>query len=197
MPRLLQVMDRNGGHALCCTSLGIYTRHNALRNEVAAICTEMGLQAEIEVRLPGTYDRPADVLIHGLGECASTAVDFSVVHPLQLSANLAEVQAGKLAKRVEQRKIHQQAGACRSAGWEFSPFVIETLGAWGGHAQHLVQQIIRRWALKKKCAIGEAARLCKSRIAASVFRGVCRQLERGFPEDTGVAEGPGRGLFEI
>ena len=38
---------------------------------------------------------PADVLVHGI-ENPSLAVDFSVVHPLQPSADLAEVRPWKV-----------------------------------------------------------------------------------------------------
>ena len=77
----------------------------------------MGLRAELEVNPPGTLSRPADVLLHGLGSDSPLAVDLSVVHPLQLSNDLAEVHPGKLAKAAEKRKTREQFAVCNKAGW--------------------------------------------------------------------------------
>ena len=53
---------------------------------------------------PGVGSRPADVLLHGLGSDSPLAVDFYVVHHLQLSDDLAEVHPGKLVNAAEKRK---------------------------------------------------------------------------------------------
>ena len=94
-------MDNMGDHALCCSKLGTYARRNDLRNRSATLCSEIGLRVELEVSPPGTSSRPADVLLHGLDSRSPLAVDFSVVHPLQMSQNLAEVYPGKLAKAAK------------------------------------------------------------------------------------------------
>ena len=73
-------MDPVGDHALCCAKLGVYARHNDLRDTFAALCVDAGLAVEIEQGPDGL--RPADVLVHGLDN-SPLAVDFSVVHPLQ------------------------------------------------------------------------------------------------------------------
>ena len=91
-------MDNMGDHALCCPKLGTYARHNDLRNQFTTLCMEIGLRVEMEVSPPGTSSRPADVLLHGLDTSTPLAVDFSVVHPLQMSQNLAEVHPGKFGK---------------------------------------------------------------------------------------------------
>ena len=91
-------MDPVGDQALCCSKLGVYARHNSLRDEFAALCVEAGLTVELE-KGPENL-RPADVLVHGLDN-SPLAVDFSVVHPLQPSADLAEVHPGKLARQTE------------------------------------------------------------------------------------------------
>ena len=43
-------MDALGDHALCCHPLGIYNRHNELRNEFALLCKELGLQVRWSLR---------------------------------------------------------------------------------------------------------------------------------------------------
>ena len=74
--------DRLGDHALCCTSSGLYGRHNHVRDTLAAALCSMGFPCRTEVRLPGTELIPADIFIPVLAEDSPTAVDISVVHPL-------------------------------------------------------------------------------------------------------------------
>ena len=176
-PGCTRPMDPFGDHALCCSSLGLYARHNDLRDEFASLCTEAGLSVEVE-KGPGLL-RPADVLVHGLG--APLAVDFAVVHPLQPSANLAEVHPGKLARQTETTKVRMRMPACRQVSWSFCPFVAETVGRWGGKGQHLLQDVMRRWSLAHHCCMKEAAVACRTRLHASLIRSLARQLERGFP----------------
>ena len=173
-------MDDMGDHALCCPKLGTYARHNDLGNQFAALCTDIGLRVEREVSPHGTSSRPADVLLHGLDSSSPLAVDFTVVHPLLMSQNLAEVHPGKLTKMAERKKTREQFAKCHKAGWEFCPFIVETQGTWGGHARHLMQRIICLWALKKGCSKSEAVVSCTGPISTAVLRGVGRQLERGF-----------------
>ena len=175
-------MDPVGDHALCCTKLGLYARHNDLRDEFAALCTEAGLVVELE-KGPDTL-RPADVLVHGIDN-SPLAVDFSVVHPLQPSADLAEVRPGKLARQVENQKVRARLPACRRLGWSFCPFVIEATGAWGGKAKHLTQLIVQKYALRHQSSMKEAGMVCKTRLQLSLLRSLSRQLERGFPDSAG------------
>ena len=150
-------MDNMGVHALCCPKLGTYARHNDLHNQFATLCTEIGLRVEMEGSPPGTSSRPEDVLLHGLDSSSPLAVDFSVVHPLQMSQNPAEVHPGELAKMAERKNTREQFAMCHQSGWEFCPFIVETQGTWGGHARHLMQRIICLWSLKNGCPESEAA----------------------------------------
>ena len=136
-------MNSSGDHPLCCCRLGIYTRHNAVRNEFATICAELNLQVSLEQGQPDG-SRPADVLVCGLYP-DPIAIDFSITHSLQSTFPLAEVCSGKAAAKVEMDKIKARSATCRQNGWRFVPFVMETVGSWGGNAQHLLQPLIRCW----------------------------------------------------
>ena len=127
---------------------------------------------------------PADVLVHGI-ENPSLAVDFSVVHPLQPSADLAEVHPGKLARQVENHKVRARVPACRRLGWSFCPFVLEATGAWGGKAKQLTQLMTQKCALRHECSRKEAGIACRTRLHLSLLRSLARQLERGFPACAG------------
>ena len=96
-----------------------------------------------------------------------TAVDFSVVHALQLSAPLADVHPGKLAKATERRKTQENRALCRRRGLDCCSFVVELLGAWGGKTRYLTQQIIRLWAAKKGCTPLSAAHASQRPLSAA------------------------------
>ena len=49
---VVQALDSFVDHALCFPDLGVYARHTHLWNELAEICSEMGLQVELEKGIP-------------------------------------------------------------------------------------------------------------------------------------------------
>ena len=171
-------MDHMSDHVLCCAKLGLYACHNDLRDELAALCLDAGLAVDLE-KGPDNL-RPADVLVHGIDN-SPLAVDFSVVHPLQPSADLAEVRPRKLARQVENAKVRARLPACRRLGWSLCPFVIEATRAFGGKASHLTQLITQKYTLRHGCSMKEAGTICRTRLQLSVLRSLLRQLERGFP----------------
>ena len=173
-------MDAFGDHVLSCHKLGIYARHNEVRNELASLCADLNLQVELEKGPEGSSLRPGDVLVHGLVD-VPLAVDVGVVHTLQSSIPPADVKPGQHAKKMERRKILERQALCHHSGWSFTPFVMETIGRWGGKAEHLLQQLVTRWANLQGCSKPEAALLCRSRLQLALVRGMARQLERGFP----------------
>ena len=83
--------DCFGDHALCCASLGIYTRHNLVRDCIADLALSCGLVARVEQRPESSPLRLADVLIDRFLDGHSAALDVSVVHPLHPTCNLAAV----------------------------------------------------------------------------------------------------------
>ena len=182
-------MDNFGDHALSCPSLGLYTRHNDLRNELATLCIEAGCRVELEAGPPGQLRRPGDLLVHGLSD-SPDAVGIAATHALHPSANLADVQAGSLARKTEQRKIRESSALCRRHGWNFCPFVVEVFGAWGGQARHFLHHLASRLALQQGIPRKEAALSCRGRIAASILLSIGRQLERGFSVTVEVAPSP-------
>ena len=133
-----------------CPNLGVYARHNEVRNEFGNLCLDLGLHVEDEEGPVGTNQRPADVLVQGL-DGRPLAVDFAVVHTLQSSINMADEQPGKLTKQMENWKVKRKQALCASNGWSFLPFVMETIGSWGGKAKHLLQILIKQLALTHFC----------------------------------------------
>ena len=138
-------MDPVGDHVLCCAKLGLCARHD-LRG-LRCPLHRGGLGCRFR-ESPESL-RPADVLVHGIDN-SPLAVDFSVVHPLQPSANLA-VRPGRLVRQAENQKVRARLPACRRLGCSFCPFVIEPTGK----AKHLTQLITQKSALLDTHIFGE------------------------------------------
>ena len=144
------------------------------------------MEVGIEKGPAGQSRRPGDCLVEGLCVDDPTAVDFAGVHPLQPSCNLAEVQPGKAAARVEDMKRRESVALCKREGWGFGTFVVETFGPFSSGARFLCQRLVRVWALKHELPLPEASRVIHRALGCAWIRAVARQLERGFPSGDDV-----------
>jgi len=92
--------DPFGDHALCCPLTGFSIRHSFLKRGAASLLQATGFESRLEVPLPQSNDRPADILLlSSFAEPRPHALDLSLVHPLQPSLPIAEVTPVKLADR--------------------------------------------------------------------------------------------------
>ena len=107
-------MDAFWDHVLSCHKLGIYARHNKVRNELASLCADLNLQVELEKGPEG------DVLVHGLVD-VPLAVDVGVVHTLQSSIPPANMNPGQHAKKMEGRKSLDRQALCSAADGRSHP----------------------------------------------------------------------------
>jgi hypothetical protein len=167
-----------GDHALCCTSMGIYTRHNCLRDTLATELCSLGFPCRTEVCLPGTSQVPADIFLPHVGEDSHTAVDVSVVHPLQPSASKATVTAGTSAEARAESKVRMYEEQCRVRSWRFVAFVAETTGEWNQAAQRFVRKTARAHALRTGADQKETSSVLWLKLSRAVARAVGRQLVR-------------------
>ena len=94
---------------------------------------ELDLRVEFEQGPPRSLIRRANVLVSSFG--ALTVVDFSVVHALQPSIALADVQPGKAARQIEHLKMRERAAICSRVGRSFVPFAAGAAGTLGGKAR--------------------------------------------------------------
>ena len=173
-------MDILGDHALCCKSLGVYGRHNALRNAVVSLACEAGCHVYPEAPLPSTFERPADALIEGLDPDGPVAVDVAITHMLQPSTSLAAASDETSIAHVEIRKKSHYGSLCEANGWRFLPCVASTAGTWGDGAKKLMSRLIRKRALVLGTSFADEARYVWEYVNSSILYSVSRQLERAF-----------------
>ena len=133
-PACGQFSDCLGDHAMNCAWQGErISRHNSLRDTIHSTAVSIGLGPTREGRflLPGQGAKPADVLIPHWTGGKDTALDVTVINPLQA----AEVQGaaaipGNALTVAHERKMAKSWAACNAQGIVFTPLAAESLGAW-------------------------------------------------------------------
>ena len=117
--------DRQGDHAISCGSDGErIARHNHLRDALyhTAVSAALAPTREDRALLPGTDARPADVFIPRWTHGKDTALDVTVVNPLQAAlVTEAATTAGHALNYAYKRKMTWTGAACQREGMVFIP----------------------------------------------------------------------------
>ena len=184
-------LDCFGDHALACTSCGLYSRHNRLRDALAQEFVAAGHVIRIEAHLPGDSSRPADVLVLDPSDPSPMAIDVSIVHPLRLSSLSAEVTPGSAAATRESGKLASAGQPCRVEGWRFVPVCAETTGSWGPGGQKCIRGLIRRLSMRHGEPIAVTAGAVWRRLATAVAKGAAQMLLRAYPTLFGGSDSVG------
>ena len=113
------------------------------------VCSQAALSPVKEGRalLPGKDARPADVLLPSWHQGQNTALDVTVVSPLQQALVLkAAEEPGSALTHAYQRKMRQSSDDCYTQGIHFVPLPVETLGGWHPQAIQVIRKICRQLA---------------------------------------------------
>ena len=133
--------DALGDHAISCGYQGErIARHDSLRDALFHTAQQgcLGPTREDRALLPGSEARPADVLIPHWTGGRDTALDVTVVNPLQEKlVRQSSITPGHALTTAYNRKMAQAGEACRREGIVFIPMPMETLGGW--HDQTVLQ----------------------------------------------------------
>ena len=144
-PACLRDSDIYGDHAMCCGSGGErISRHNNLRDAFYDTAVAAGLAPVKEGRflLPGNDRRPADILVPHWTGGKDTAMDVTVITPIQ-GATMpgAATTAGYALDHAHSRKVNGAEEECRRQGIAFMPLVAETFGGWHSGAGREVKKL--------------------------------------------------------
>ena len=102
----------------------------------------LGPAKEERALIPGSDARPADVLIPSWISGKDTALDVTVVNPLQ--TQLLDQAATHPHYACDHRygeKMTKHGEPCRLAGMVFVPLVVETLGGWEEQGEKQIKRI--------------------------------------------------------
>ena len=122
--------------------------------------------------LPGTDARPADVLIPHWTGGRDTALDVTVVNPLQgaLVAQAAN-SPGHALTHAYNRKMQGTGEACSKEGMVFIPLPVETLGGWHERAVQEIKKLGAALARQTGQEESEAVRHLFQRLSVLLVRG--------------------------
>ena len=126
--------DKLGDHAISCGYEGErIARHDHIRNALYNTCSQACLGPTREVRdlISGSDARPADLFLPNWSSGQDTALDVTVVNPLQISmVHQAARTPGYALSKAYDRKVAKHGELCQQSGVVFTPLPLETLGGW-------------------------------------------------------------------
>ena len=97
-------------------SLYFIYSHNLIRDVLYNACSSAALGPTREDRalLPGTEAKPADILLPGWSGGKDTALDITVVNPLQTQfINQSAAVAGHALRKAYERKMQRYGDSCK------------------------------------------------------------------------------------
>jgi len=187
-PACLQHSDVYGDHAVSCGNQGErIARHNTLRDALFASTQTACLGATREERdlLPGTEARPGDVFIPNWTGGRGTALDITVINPLQSSqVAQAAITPGHALTTAYNRKMAQAGEACRREGIMFVPMPMETLGGWHEATTLQVKKIASAQARQTGEELSDVTRHLYQRMAVLLAMGNAAMLLNRSPAST-------------
>ena len=121
--------------------------------------------------MPGSDDRPAVVLIPSWTGGQDTALDVTVVNPLQTALVTRASQEGdsavENAHMVKARKYEER---CSREGITFIPLAVDTLGGWHSIALKTITRLGRQLARNIGKEDEESVRHLRQRLAVLLVR---------------------------
>ena len=167
--------DKFGDHAISCGSDGErIARHNTLRNALYSTARTGCLAPvnEASALIPVSRSRPADVLLPNWTAGKDTALDVTVVNPLQ--AKLVDNTAtnpGSALQYAYNWKMKGAGEACRQEGIVFLPMPVETLGGWHEEAANQVKKLAVAKARQKGEDQGDSVRRLFQLLSVLLVKG--------------------------
>jgi hypothetical protein len=105
------------------------------------VSAALGPAKEERALIPGSDARPADVLIPSWISGKDTALDVTVVNPLQTQMlDQAATHPHYACDHRYGEKMTKHGEPCRLAGMVFVPLVVETLGGWEEQGEKQIKQ---------------------------------------------------------
>ena len=139
--------------------------------------------------MPGQGAKPADFLIPHWTGGKDTALDVTVINPLQA----AEVQGaattpGNALTVAHERKMAKSWDACNAQGIVFTPLAAESLGAWHPVAIAEVAKLGRAYALHNGEEEQTSIQHLFQRLSVALMKGNAALFNNRVPDPGAPAE---------
>ena len=187
-PRCSKVTcDENGYHQTTCRfggNLGV--RHNGLRDTLYyfALGGASGAQREAAGLIPGSAERPADILLSGP---PPEAADVAVTHSLQskyIDGSIDDPGSAPI-KYGEEHKVNKYRARLDAVGVKFTPVVADCWGAWAPEAEEFIRRVAASVASRGNRPLAHCVSGIFQRLSLSLMRSNARALlQRMDPDDS-------------
>ena len=163
-----------GDHAVSCAIGGErISKHNHVRDAIfqAAAQAHLGPRKEPGGLLPGSDDRPADVLLPVWDQGRDTALDVCVVNPLQdglVDRVAREGDAG--VHHAFSAKVAKYGARCDAEGISFLPLAVDTFGGWHSRSLDALVKLGRQVARQVGKDEEEVVRQLRQRLSVLLVR---------------------------
>ena len=166
--------DVMGDHAISCAIGGErISKHNHVRDAIFKAAVEAGLGPirEPDGLLPGSDDRPADVLIPIWTEGRDTALDVTVVNPLQQTLVVRTSEEGDSAvAHAHKEKLRKYEARCSAEAITFLPLAVDTFGGWHKVGLKTITRLGRQLARNLGKDEDEVVRHLRQRLGVLIAR---------------------------
>ena len=166
--------DKFGDHAISCAIGGErISKHNHVRDAIFAAAAQaaLGPLKEPGGLLPGTDDRPADILLPYWTQGKDTALDVSVVNPLQQGLVAQVANDGEAGVRYTfNAKMGKYDERCQAEGLVFTSLIVDTFGGWHGAALDALSKLGRQVARQVGKEEEEIVRHLRQRLSIILTR---------------------------
>ena len=149
-------------------------RHDSIRDVLFAAAQSAALapRKEVPALIPGSGCRPADVYLPNWLGGRPTALDVSVISPLQQRTLFEAANTPGHALQVGiNRKMASHSSDCQSVGVNFIPLIVESLGSWSSETISTVRAIGRLQGQRLGTPPSESTRHLFQRLAVALCRG--------------------------
>ena len=200
MPKCSLPLDSKGDHALSCKhGHGIVTRHNAVTDQFADVCSRARLAPQREKSLGnrgpgGALTRPGDIYLPSLFLGNPIVLDFAVTHAQQLKytdkvRNASWVAAGSFAEHYSSMEKGKQRREAVEAGCDFTAMVVESYGAWSPSASAVLRKVGERCSHASGGLLseGEATSRIFAELNITLMRFQARMMVARSPSEDPIA----------
>ena len=166
--------DKYGDHSISCAINGErIAKHNHVRDAIHAAAAQaaLGPKKEPAGLLPGSDDRPADVLLPFWVNGKDAALDISIVNPMQQALLHQVARDGDSGVQHSfNTKVRKYSARCEAEGLVFVPVIVDTFGGWHRDSLEAITRLGRQVARQTGKEEDETVRQLRQRVAILLVR---------------------------
>ena len=174
-------LDNLGIHALSCKGKGggMHTRHEKVGEALTKIFryAEMACKWETKGLVPGTQQRPADILLPVSEDGRPEAIDVTVRHCCNVSAKTAYLKDPEAVQLAAVKEKEQKYSSLEQDGITFHAFALDVYGQIHSDAAEILERAAHYAAVNKGEDYVVLLRRFRLMIHAALFKQVVQMIQ--------------------